>query len=101
MKKKSALAGFCERFHEILDALDEMDMDEELEEMNAQFEDTLFWMESIDEDEDDAQEEIEDALEEMEGLLEDYRKLAEERTELGQKALELEMAVQMAARNLK
>ena len=68
MKKNSALAGFCERFQEILDALDEFDMDETLEELNAQFE--------------------------------EYRQLAGERADLSQKVIELEMAVQMAARNL-
>lgn len=100
MKKNSALAGFCERFQEILDALDEFDMDETLEELNAQFEDILFLMESIDEAEEDAKEEIQGAIEELEGLLAEYRLLAGERTELSQKVIELEMAVQMAARNL-
>lgn len=100
MKKNSALAGFCERFQEILDALDEFDMDETLEELNAQFEDILFLMESIDEAEEDAKEEIQGAIEELEGLLAEYRLLAGERAELSQKVIELEMAVQMAARNL-
>lgn len=100
MKKNSALAGFCERFQEILDALDEFDMDETLEELNAQFEDILFLMESIDEEDADANEEIQGAIEELEGLLAEYRQLAGERAELSQKVIELEMAVQMAARNL-
>ena len=100
MKKNSALAGFCERFQEILDVLDEFDMDETLEELNAQFEDILFLLESIDEEDADANEEIQGAIEELEGLLAEYRLLAGERAELSQKVIELEMAVQMAARNL-
>lgn len=100
MKKNSALAGFVKRFQDILDAMDEFEMDEALEELNAQFEDTLFWMENIDEEEEDAAEEIEDALEEISDLLNDYRKLAEERSELSQKVTELDMAAQMAKNNL-
>lgn len=96
----STLAGFCRRFQEILDALDEFETDETLEELNAQFEDTLFLMESIDPDEEDAAEEIEGALEELGDLLEDYRDLAQQRAELTQKVTELEMAVRMAEGNL-
>lgn len=100
MKKTSALAGFCERFEDILNSMDELDMDENLEELNAQFEDILFLLDSIDENDEDADEEIAGAIEEMQDLTEEYRALAMERTDLKQKSVELEMAVQMAARNL-
>lgn len=100
MKKNGALAGFCDRFQEILNVFDDFDMDETLEELNAQFEDILFLMENIEEDEEDAAEEIEGAMEEMEDLLQEYRALAEQRTDIARKVSELEMAVQMAARNL-
>ena len=99
MKKNSALAGFVKRFQEILDAMDEFEMDEALEELNAQFEDTLFWMENIEEEE-DAADEIEDALEEISDLLDGYRELAKDRNELSQKVTELEMALKMAENNL-
>jgi len=101
MKKNSALAGFHSRFQAILEEMDEFDMDETLEELNAQMEDVLFLMESIDEDDEDAAEETEGALEEIDDLLEQYRELAHVRPELNQKVLELEMAAQMAAANLK
>lgn len=100
MKKNSALAGFLKRFQAILEAMDEFEMDDELEEINAQFEDALFMMETIDEDDEDAAEEIADAMEDMEDILAQYRELCEERPELSQKVVELEMAVQMAKNNL-
>lgn len=100
MKKNSALAGFCGRFQSILDALDEYDMDETLEELNAQLEDAIFLMESIDADDEDASEETEGALEEIADILSEYRDLARERPELSEKVNELAMAVQMAENNL-
>lgn len=100
MKKNSALAVFISRFQDILDAMDEFDMDETLEELNAEFEDTLFLMENIDEEEEDAAEEIEGALEEMQDILDEYQDLANDRPELGQKVTEYSMALQMARGNL-
>jgi len=100
MKKNSVLAGFLDRFQSILDKLDEFEMDEELEETNAQFEDALFMMDTIDEEDEDAAGEIADAMEDMDDLLAQYRELSHQRPELGQKVLELEMAVQMAKSNL-
>ncbi len=97
--KNSALSGFCSRFESILDELDEFEMDEDLEELNAQLEDALFFMRSLDEEEEDS-EETQGALEEVEGLLAEYQALSERRPELRQKVLELEMAVEMAKRNL-
>ena len=97
---KAALNGFLERFHGILDELDEIEADEELDELNAQLEDVLFLMESVDVEDADAAEEIAGALEEIDDLLAAYRALAEELPELRQQALELEMARKMAGQNL-
>ena len=97
---KAALNGFLERFHGILDELDEIGADEELEELNAQLEDVLFLMESVDPEDADAAEEIAGALEEIDDLLAAYLELAEELPELRQQALELEMARKMAGQNL-
>ena len=100
MMSKAALNGFLERFHGILDELDEIEADEELDELNAQLEDVLFLMESVDVEDADAAEEIAGALEEIDDLLAAYRALAEELPELRQQALELEMARRMAGQNL-
>ena len=100
MLSKAALSGFLERFHGILDELDTFEADEELEELNAQLEDVLFLMESVDPEDADAAEEIAGALEEIDDLLAAYRELAEELPELRQQALELEMARRMAGQNL-
>ena len=94
--KNNARTGFLERFQSILDALDEFEMDEELEELNAQLEDALFLMEWSEDD----VEELQGAIEEIDGLLAEYRALSERRPELRQKVLELEMAAGLAGRNL-
>ena len=94
--KNNARTGFPERFQSILDALDEFEMDEELEELNAQLEDALFLMECSEDD----VEELQGAIEEIDGLLAEYRALSERRPELRQKVLELEMAAGLAGRNL-
>ena len=98
MPKNKMMEGFLKRFQSILDDFDEISDTEEMDELNAQFEDVLFLLESTDEDDEDAAEEIEGALEEMEDLLEQYRGL--DMPELNQKITELEMAVQMAQNNL-
>jgi len=100
MKKNSAAAALLDRLHNILDELDEISMGEETDELNAQLEDSLFLMESISEDDEDAQEETEGAIEELEDILEEYRALSEAAPELSQKVIELEMAVKMARMNL-
>ena len=94
--KNSALEGFQERFQSILDDFDGFEMDEELEELNAQLEDALFLMECSEDD----VEELQGAIEEIDGLLAEYRALSERRPELRQKVLELEMAAGLAGRNL-
>ena len=100
MKKNSALAGFYVRFQNILDAMDEFEQDENMEELNAQFEDILFMMDCIDEEDEDAADEISDALENLNDLLADYRDLCAERSELAPKVTELEMILKMAQNNL-
>ena len=100
MKKNSALAGFVRRFQEILDAMDEFDEIEELEEINAEFEDAVFLMENIDEDDEDARDEIEGALEELEDILAEYREIVEDAPEIGPKTDEFESIILMAKNNL-
>jgi len=89
---------FLNRFQEILDGLDALADSEEMEELNAQLEDVLFLMESIDDADADADEELEGALEEIEDLLDQYRETDD--PEVKQKALELDMALRMARNNL-
>ena len=100
MKKNGALAGFVRRFQDILDAMDEFDEVEDIEDINAEFEDAIFLMENIDEDEEDAAEEIEGALEEMDDILDAYRVLKETAPEIAQKVIEFEMTLAMAKNNL-
>ena len=100
MISKAALNGFLERFQGILDELDEIDASEELEELNAQLEDVLFLMDSVDVEDADAAEELAGALEEIDDLLAAYRELSGALPELRQQALELEMARRMAGQNL-
>lgn len=99
MNKKAA-AGFVSRFQAILDELDAFEMNEALEELNAEFEDALFMLESIDYEDEDAPEEFADSLEELQALAEAYRALSGEMPELLQKVRELEMCLEMAENNL-
>lgn len=101
MQKGGAAARFIERFRAILEDMDGINGGEALEEINAELEDAIFWMENIDEDEADAQEEMEGALEEMEDILAEYRKLQAKLPAIGQKTTELEMCLQMAKNNLR
>ena len=93
---------FEKRFREILASLDEFrDENEEIEEMNAEFEDSLFVIECIDVNDEEWEEEFTDALEEFRDLLDNYRDLAEEIPELNEVADRLDMAIKMAEANLK
>lgn len=98
MAKNKVYDGFMKRFQEILDALDEMCESDEMDELNAQFEDILFLMENIDADDEDAAEDFEGALEELEDLLEEYREL--ELSVIDQKITEFEMTLKMAQNNI-
>lgn len=68
---------FEKRFREILDALDELQFDvedaENFAEMNSDFEDALFVIESISMDDEDWQGAFSDALEEFKDLCDGYR----------------------------
>ena len=99
MNKKAA-AGFVSRFQAILDELDELEMNEALEELNAEFEDALFMLESIDYEDAEAAEEFADSMEALRALAEEYRELSAEKPELLQKVTELEMCLEMAENNL-
>lgn len=93
---------FEKRFREILASLDEFrGEDEEIEEMNAEFEDALFVIECIDTNEEDWEEEFTDAMEEFKDLLDGYRDMAEEIPGLADVAGRLDMAIRMAEANLK
>ena len=98
MPKNKMFEGFMKRFQAILDDFDGMSESEEMDDLNAEFEDILFLMENIDEDDEDAREEFSGALEEMEDLLDEYREL--DIPEIAQKIVEFEMAVRMAQNNL-
>ncbi len=98
--KNGMLAGFIARFEDILSKLDEITMNEEMEELNAQLEDAIFLLDSTSEDDEDAEEDISGALSEIMSLSGDYAALDAEDEQLGQLALELEMAARMAAKNI-
>lgn len=97
---------FEKRFREILAQLDELrdlcddDQIENIEEMNAEYEDALFVIECIDANDEDWAEEFADALEEFKDLLEGYQKLSEEIPEMKDAAGRLDMAIRMAQANL-
>lgn len=98
--KDAAMKAFLQRFQAILDTMDEFEADEELEELNAQFEDALFLIESIDETDEDAAEELADAFDDLDDIAADYLDYAEENPEILEKANELKMALEMARGNL-
>jgi len=98
--KDAAMKAFLQRFHAILDAMDEFEADEKLEEINAQLEDTIFLIESIDETDEDAADEIADAFDDLDDIAADYLDYAEDNPEILEKANELKMTLEMARRNL-
>ena len=67
---------FDERFRALLEALDQLAGEtgsEDLEELNAEFEDALFLVSQIDFKGENWREELGDALEELDALREDYQ----------------------------
>ena len=89
---------FAKRFREILAALDdiaEQSGDEDLEELNAEFEDALFMLSEIDPQSEDAPEELSDALDEFDALAGDYAR----REASADAARRLGMLVQMLRSN--
>lgn len=98
MFQKKLAEKMLNRFQEILDDLDKLSDSDEMDELNAQYEDALFLAESIGEEDEDAEELFAGALEELNDLLTQYRALHSPAVD--QKIVELEMAVKMAERNL-
>ncbi len=96
---------FISRFQEILDELDEVkdqaegETAEAFEEMNADFEDALFVIESIGDDE-DWREAFSAALDEFEDLCPGYRSLQSEFEALSALADRLTMVIRLARENL-
>lgn len=94
-----AIREFEKRFREILDQLDEAceaTGDDELEELNAEFEDALFMLAQTDPSAEDAAEEFSDALEEFEALKDDYEGI----DQVKDIAARLGMLIEMARGNL-
>ena len=94
---------FEKRFREILTALDDVAADaqsEELDEMNATFEDALFVIESIGEEDEDRLEAFSDALEEFEDLCEEYDSISQEIPDVAETAGRLKMLVGMIRGNM-
>jgi len=93
------------RFRAVLDRLDEIRdaaavQEENLDEMNAEFEDALFVIECIGAEDDDWQEALGDALEEFRDLAHGYRQIALAIPALGEVIDELEAAVDAAEKYL-
>ena len=97
---KKTFAGFIDRLHNILDELDNLEMTDELEELNAEFEDALFMLEDFDPEDAESREELEESMDELNALLEDYRGLSEEMPELRQQVIEIEMCLKMIENNM-
>jgi len=95
---------FEKRFRERLDVLDRICEEkglEELEELNANYEDALFVIECINENEEDWKEEFSDALDEFRDLCGEYERLASEEPALAAEAELLNHLILMAEANLK
>ena len=69
------IAEYEARFRDILAALDDIADGEDMEELNAEFEDALFMLSQIDPGADTAPEEFTDALDEFDALRADYARL--------------------------
>lgn len=97
---------FGNRFRELLDELDSVkdeaseEVIEELEELNADYEDALFVIDCIGEKDEDGDEQMSDALDEFSDLCDSYRELAEELPALKDAVQRLSALVQMARANL-
>ncbi len=93
----SALKGFAERFRDILDELDDFADDDDMDELNAQLEDSIYLLECAQADDD---EDVADALDEIASLAEEYGAYIEDYPEMAQSVRALEMAVDMARKNI-
>ena len=95
---------FERRFREILDEADAIreaaeEWSENLDELNADFEDALFVIESIEDGDEDWRDAFSDALAEFRDIAEAYGK--QPNRELKELAERLEMAVKLAEKNIK
>ena len=90
---------FEDRFREILDALDAIEApsgaSEDLEELNAEFEDALFMLTETDLTDEGWRDEVLDALDEFESLCADYRRLSIQVPQVSEPADRLGMLVQL------
>ena len=68
---------FIARLEDILDELDDMELTDELEELNANLEDVLFMMSEAEPDGEEFADEMGDAAGELSDLANEYRKLPE------------------------
>ncbi len=89
------IAEFEARFREILTALDDLADGEDMEELNAEFEDALFMLSQIDPRSDDAPEELADAMDEFDALRADYARFPAAR----EAAERLGRLIEMARKN--
>ena len=93
------MGQFEDRFREILDALDAIDAKggaaEDLEELNAEFEDALFMLTETDLTDDGWRDEALDAADEFDSLCADYRALAGEIPQVSEPAGRLGMLVEL------
>lgn len=103
------IEDFARRYGELLSDLDafseeaELSADdaEALDDLNAELEDAILLLSQIRADGDDWRDELSDALEEIEALAADYRALSARAPGLDALAGRLEMAVRLAADNLR
>ncbi len=94
---------FEKRFRGLLDEMDELRADaddEDLEELAADFEDTLFVVECIGADDEDWREQFTDALDEFSDIAEGSRRLAGEIPQMEGIAGRMDALIQMARANL-
>ena len=89
------ISEFEARFRDILAALDDLADGEDMEELNAEFEDALFMLSQIDPKSDDAAEEFMDALDEFDALRADYARFPGAR----EAAERLGMLIEIARKN--
>lgn len=103
----AATNAFKERYLTLLEELDELagsdaltdEQADDLDDLNAEFEDAILLLDSLDPENTDFEEELEDALAEFDALAEDYRDYSEVVPEFGALADRLEGLIALT-RNL-
>lgn len=97
---------FQKRFFAVLDSLDALfalqtgELQERMDEMNAELEDALMMLDEIDMRDEDAKEQLDGTLEEIEDLADEYLALAPRVKDLEALAGRLKMIAKMARENL-